>query len=174
MAVRAYGIATTTHPTWEANSPYSLLDYIIPSTPNGFCYECTNAGTSGTDEPTWVTTPGQTVLDGYDPGEGKPLEDPITWTCRELLWPNPLVVELDTEGFGGYSLKDIWVRNDGEAEFIVYGSYDGDNWRQIDEINTPQGNRDNRHKGLQNAYRFTRVVVDSEVESEIEIVAGSS
>lgn len=85
---------------------------------------------------------------------------------------SPLTVDLDTTGYGGYSLKDIWVRDDGVAEFIVYGSHDGVDWRQIDELNVPQGGRDNRYKGLRNAYRFIRVSTDSVTQSEIEIVAG--
>jgi len=171
MSVRAYGRATDTHDTWVAKTSHGLLNYIIPVTPNGYCYECTIPGVSGTYEPVWPTTPGLTVSDGDEFQE-----NPITWICRTLLWPNPLIVELDTEGFGGYPLKDIWVRNADEenTDFIVYGSYDGTNWRQIDELATPQGDRDNRHKGLQNAYRFIRVTVESDFASEIEIVAGSN
>lgn len=172
MSIRAYGIATTTHPTWATKTAYTYLDYVTPMTPDGKCYECTTPGTSGTNEPTWNSTIGATTVDGDMTGEPPQYTDPVTWTCRQLLSPNPMTVELDTEGFGGYPLKDVWVRNGGTAEFIVYGSFDGENWRQIDELNTPQGARDNRHKGLQNAYRYIRVVVDSENESEIEIVAG--
>lgn len=89
---------------------------------------------------------------------------------------SPLTVELDTGGYGGLSLKDIWVRDEAEAEFIIYGSHDGSDgsWRQIDELTVPHGSRDNNHKCLQNAYRHIRVSTDSETESEIEIVAGGS
>jgi len=166
MAIRAYGSSTTDHPTWVSKTAYTFLNFVIPTTPNGFCYECTVPGSSGTIEVSWPTTPGNNVVDG-----DFEQQDPVTWVCRELLAPNPLEVELDTEGFGGYAYKDIWVKNSG-AEFIVYGSHDGENWRQIDELNTPHGDRDNRHKGLQNAYRYIKVTVDSENESEIEIIAG--
>ena len=162
MSIRVYGSSTIDHPTWSATTQYKLLDFIVPTTPNDKCYECTNGGTSGSDEPSWNTELGSATSDGDD----------VIWTCRNLLSPNPLVVEIGTEDFGGYAYKDIWVKNSGVAEFIVYGSHDGDNWRQIDELNTPQGEKDNRHKGIQNAYRHIRVVVDSENESEIEIVAG--
>ncbi len=171
MSIRVYRIATTDHPTWASKTEYTYLDYVIPETPNGKCYECSDPGTSGTNEPSWNSTIDVTTIDGDTVGDPPVLVDPVTWTCRQLLSPNPLEVEIDTEGFGGYSLKDVWVRNEG-AEFIVYGSHDGQNWRQIDELNTPQGERDNRHKGLQNAYRHIKVVVYSENESEIEIVAG--
>jgi len=85
---------------------------------------------------------------------------------------SPLTVELDTGGHGGFTFKEIWVRDVASAEFIIYGSHDGENWRQIDELQVPHGERDNRHKGLSNAYRFIKVTTNSETESEIEIVAG--
>ena len=87
---------------------------------------------------------------------------------------SPLVVELDTGGHDNSIQKDIWVRDVAGAEFIVYGSHNGEegSWRQIDELTVPHGNRDNRYKGLQNAYRFIRVSTNSETKSEIEIVAG--
>lgn len=168
MSIRAYGHSTTDHPTWASGAEYGLLNFVIPTIPNTYCYECVGVGVSGTVEPTWPTTPGQTVVDGDEEQE-----NPVTWTCRSLVAPNPLSVELNTEVQGGCPYKDIWVRNSGEAEFIVYGSHDGSNWRQIDELETPQGDRDNRHKGLQNAYHRIKVVVDSPNESEIEIVAGA-
>jgi hypothetical protein len=47
----------------------SLLDTVIPATPNGRMYRCTTAGTTGAGEPTWPTTSGGTVVDGT-----------VTWT----------------------------------------------------------------------------------------------
>ena len=50
---------------WEASTAYILGDSVLPTTPNGYRYVCTTAGTSGGSEPTWPTTPiGQTVADG--------------------------------------------------------------------------------------------------------------
>ena len=85
---------------------------------------------------------------------------------------SPLALVLDSGGHSGYTVKDIWVRDVSAAEFIIYGSHDGKNWRQIDELQVPHGERDNRHKGLSNAYRYIKVTTSSETESEIEIVAG--
>lgn len=57
---------------WQCNTSYSLGDFVAPSTPNGFVYECTVAGTSHpTTEPTWPTIPGQTVVDNN-----------VWWICR--------------------------------------------------------------------------------------------
>lgn len=56
---------------WAASTAYSLGDVVRPTTRNGYNYECTTAGTSGASEPTWPTTPGNTVNDGT-----------AVWTCR--------------------------------------------------------------------------------------------
>jgi len=63
---------------WVANTAYSLGDIVVPTTLNGFWYECTTPGTShATDEPTWPTTEGGTVTDGATLG----------WTCRTSTIP---------------------------------------------------------------------------------------
>lgn len=50
---------------WVTATAYSLGDYVEPTTPNGFVYECTTAGTSGGSEPSWPTSGiGTTVADG--------------------------------------------------------------------------------------------------------------
>lgn len=59
---------------WTALTAYGLGDWIVPSTANAHHYECTRAGTTGADEPTWPTTNGNTV-DDPDAGGAE-------WTCR--------------------------------------------------------------------------------------------
>lgn len=51
---------------WAGTTAYSLNDRVEPTTPNGYVYECTTAGTSGSGEPTWPTTGigSSTVSDG--------------------------------------------------------------------------------------------------------------
>lgn len=51
---------------WAATTAYSLNDRVEPTTPNGYVYECTTAGTSAGSEPTWPTTGigSSTVSDG--------------------------------------------------------------------------------------------------------------
>jgi hypothetical protein len=58
---------------WQASHAYVLGDFVVPTEglENGFRYECTNAGTSDSSEPTWKTTEGETNTDGT-----------VTWTCR--------------------------------------------------------------------------------------------
>ena len=63
-------------PAWAASTDYSLGDMIVPTTPNGYNYECTTAGTSDSSEPTWGTTVGGTTADGS-----------AVWTCRaQPVW----------------------------------------------------------------------------------------
>jgi hypothetical protein len=62
---------------WQASTAYVLKDVVIPTTRNGFYYECTTAGTSAGSQPTWPTTVGSTVVDGT-----------ATWTCREIQKSN--------------------------------------------------------------------------------------
>lgn len=50
--------------TWASDTAYVVGDIIRPSTGNGHLYRCIVGGTSGSSEPTWPTTKGQTVNDG--------------------------------------------------------------------------------------------------------------
>jgi hypothetical protein len=52
---------------WLPGQEYSVGDYVRPTVPNGFNYECTNAGQSDNEEPDWSTTltsPRTTLTDG--------------------------------------------------------------------------------------------------------------
>lgn len=55
---------------WAASTAYSLGAVRTPTTPNGYVYTVTTAGTSAASQPTWPTTIGATVTDGG-----------VTWTC---------------------------------------------------------------------------------------------
>jgi len=60
------------HSDWAVSTAKVLGDYVVPTTFNGWRYECTVAGTTDDDtEPTWPTTEGETVVDAT-----------VTWTCR--------------------------------------------------------------------------------------------
>jgi hypothetical protein len=57
---------------WAPSTDYSLGDLVIPTAgATWWVYECTTPGTSGTTEPVWPTTVGETVTDGT-----------VVWTCR--------------------------------------------------------------------------------------------
>ena len=76
---------------WVANTAYALGDIVVPTTLNGYWYECTTAGTShATTEPTWPTTVGGTVTDGT-----------VTWTCRtsEIPFEYEEIIVLGATGY---------------------------------------------------------------------------
>lgn len=62
------------YPAWAASTAYDVGDKIMPSTSNGFFYECATAGTSGETEPTWPTSNGETIADGT-----------VEWTARAIV-----------------------------------------------------------------------------------------
>lgn len=79
-------VSALTPDEWVTLTAYILTNFVEPTTPNGYRYECTTAGTSGATEPTWPTTIGGTVTDGT-----------VTWTCRKLTYTNAVDYQLDTE-----------------------------------------------------------------------------
>jgi len=89
---------------------------------------------------------------------------------------SPLTVSLDTTGKGGLGLLEVWVKDDGEATFTIYGSCTGKDgtWRHIDELDLPHKGKTERHEGFMNAYPFIKVVNNSQTMSEIEIIAGET
>ena len=56
--------AATTGYTARASGDAASGSVVKPTTLNGFHYKCTTAGNSGSSEPTWPTTVGDTVADG--------------------------------------------------------------------------------------------------------------
>jgi hypothetical protein len=49
---------------WIQSTAKNVGDCVYPPTQNGFIYECTVAGTTGSVEPSWGTTDGGTFTDG--------------------------------------------------------------------------------------------------------------
>jgi len=58
---------------WSTPLTPSLGDIVIPTTRNGYYYECTTSGAVGGTEPTWNTTEGGTTTDSA-----------CTWTTRQI------------------------------------------------------------------------------------------
>lgn len=56
---------------WQPAFEQDTGEYVRPTQGNGFEYECTTAGQTGSREPNWPTTIAQTVTDGS-----------VVWTCR--------------------------------------------------------------------------------------------
>lgn len=74
MGVGSFGVSAA---HWQPVTAYvqsvTSPSFITPARVNGYVYRCTTSGTSGTTEPTWPTTIGNTVNDGT-----------AVWTCYGL------------------------------------------------------------------------------------------
>jgi hypothetical protein len=64
--------------TWLASQTFAQAATIIPTSlhATGYFYQCSVAGVTGTTEPAWPTTIGQTIVDGT-----------ATWTCADTTVP---------------------------------------------------------------------------------------
>lgn len=101
--------------TWSASTAYSVGDFIIPTTPNGYRYRCTNAGTSGTAEPSWGTTIGGTTLDDVSTG------DSVIWTCvNETLGSDKWTIVEETYVSGTSTDGILWLEGIGVNSNEVY------------------------------------------------------
>lgn len=58
---------------WQATTSYGLNTVVKPNVSNDRFYVCTTAGTSGSTEPTWLTTEGSTTSDNG-----------TIWTCHVI------------------------------------------------------------------------------------------
>jgi hypothetical protein len=81
----------------------------------------------------------------------------------------PMVVALDMRGNKGRLQVELWVKSTGPAVFIMEGSRNGSDWRQVDAITLDAAGE--THQGYMNAYPVIRVSTDAPGENEIEIVA---
>ena len=62
------------YPKWRSGTAYTNTNYVIPTNFNGYYYQCTIAGTSGTSEPNWPLRSGATITDNA-----------VTWTWSGRL-----------------------------------------------------------------------------------------
>ena len=65
-------VAELPMPGWKAGVAFKVGDIIKPHGVNGREFLCMTAGTTGDDEPAWVTTVGETTADGT-----------VVWRCQE-------------------------------------------------------------------------------------------
>jgi hypothetical protein len=104
---RIMGLITLAVPltTWAAAKAYSVGDCVVPSAPqpgSTLYYECAKA-TSAAIEPTWPTSPGDTIKDGTA----------VVWTCRDTA----SCQSFDNLAFR-YSDPAKLTQNIGSAEFV--------------------------------------------------------
>ena len=56
--------------SWQPTTAYAVGAYMLPASSNGWYYQCTHAGTSGTTVPAFTTASGATIAEGS-----------VVWTC---------------------------------------------------------------------------------------------
>lgn len=79
---------------WGASTSYTVGDKVIPvASPNGFYYQATVGGTSGSSEPSWPTAIGGTVADGG-----------VTWTCEGTLDDDATLIYQSSPGGWGTNI----------------------------------------------------------------------
>lgn len=84
---------------WQASYNYSVGDLVIPTTPNGYCYEVTvDGGSSGGSEPTWPTTLNETVSDGG-----------LTWKCAAAFSFESFFQVALVDGVPRLTLKELFL-----------------------------------------------------------------
>ena len=105
--------------TWQASTSYNVGDYVKPTSWNGYSYKCIVAGTSGTTQPTWTTTIGDTVTDGT-----------VTWECVSFRGNNNIYIGYDIEG----QQNDTNQLNIGN---LIYGNLHDKYWMIPQNVNTP-------------------------------------
>ncbi|MCE5306379.1 MAG: phage tail protein, partial [Acidobacteriales bacterium] len=86
--------------SWDDATAYVVGDRILPTSPAGYCYRCTTAGTSGGTEPTWPTVDGDTVTDNG-----------VVWTCEDYGYRVDIVFDSATSIVA--ALSDLAVAGHG-------------------------------------------------------------
>ena len=113
------GMNVTTASNWAASTSYNVGDYVNPTSWNGYSYKCTVAGTTGSTEPTWPTTIGDTVTDGT-----------VTWECVAIRGNNNIYIGYDIEG----QQNDTNQLNIGN---LIYGDLEDKYWMIPQNVNVP-------------------------------------
>jgi hypothetical protein len=94
----------TPYDIWAASTLYVVSSYRIPVVNNGYYYVVTTGGVSGTNEPTWPTTSGQTVVDGG-----------VTWQNRGAYVWTPTYGKLNYAIAEGWRMKAAKVITEVDA-----------------------------------------------------------
>jgi len=104
--------------TWAASTAYNQNDTVRPTTPNNYVYRCTVAGTSGSEEPTWPTTIGETVSDGT-----------VTWECWKTEPDNSLGGIMSSTTLSETAMNNLFDNvspdeaSDGDTEYRALDIY---------------------------------------------------
>jgi hypothetical protein len=90
---------------WVLSTAYAVGDWVEPTTPAGYVYKCTTAGTSDITEPSpWDTTPGGTTTDNT-----------VTWTTYAVPTVTDEVMQLVATQLrilgNGYNAANVVVKD---------------------------------------------------------------
>jgi hypothetical protein len=84
---------------WRPNHNYALGALVMPTRPNGYCYEVTtDGGASGAEEPAWPTVLEATVSDGD-----------LIWTCKASFSFEQFFKLALVDGVPRLTLKDLFL-----------------------------------------------------------------
>lgn len=99
----------------SSNTRTKIADYVVPTVENGWMYECTVSGVTGSSEPAFPTTAGSTVTDGS-----------ATWRARRSVRRTAEVASVTNHSTFGVTglLGDLTVGTGGNksAGFFVEGT----------------------------------------------------
>ena len=116
---------------WASGTSYSEGSIVVPTTRNGLRYRATNDGTSGSSEPTWPTTSGETVTDNG-----------VTWEeyggehADNEFWDDVSANELSEDGgytAGGETLGSKTVAKDSIDPITTEWDADNTVWSELDK-----------------------------------------
>lgn len=108
---------------WSPNEPISANEYVRPQIANGFAYQASGAGLTGSNEPRWPKTLGATVTDGS-----------VTWTAvaagtnalNAISSPSATV-----EPSGGMTVTSVSVSESRKILATYVGGTDGQDYEVI-------------------------------------------
>lgn len=126
--VREVEFARVLEHVWRYGSEYDSGDYVRPSLPNGYEYECTTAGQTGSKEPRWPRTVGGTVTDGS-----------AIWTARAFgTNGTDTISSVSVSGSSGITVGA--VATDGtKVSYTISGGEDGSRYTISCEVTSSSG-----------------------------------
>jgi hypothetical protein len=115
---------------WRPNREYGLGDWVRSTPPNGWDYECTDAGRSDSRQPSWPTVAGRTRVDGS-----------VVWTCREsgTNAVDTIAGLVGVAAPAGISAVHLATDARGEARIRVGGGTAGQDYSVLLTVSTVSG-----------------------------------
>ncbi|MDH6674228.1 hypothetical protein M2277_004920 [Paenibacillus sp. LBL] len=119
--------------TWNALTPYTLGDYIVPLADNGHVYQCTKTGNSGVTQPTFPLSP-QGIVE--DTKGGVPWRSATRANANDIVFPtldNGAFYVCEVPGVTG-SAEPLWSASAGDAVYdgnVTWRVYRKTEWKEV-------------------------------------------